>query len=286
MDRYLDFYNQLDYRFITTASWFIVIYLSMYLAIAVINRRVQDLKQKHYGRRAVLYLATLLFLMIAAMIWLKELRSMTMVFSVIGAGAVIALQDLILSIAGWLYIVIRKPYDTGDRVEIGDLKGDVINIGMFQTQLLELGNWVDSDQSTGRLAMVPNNMVFRNKIYNYTRGFEFIWNEISVVVTFESDFERGKEIMLSHANKEADKLPGTVAEKIRRMSRKYLIYYEKYTPIVYTKIVDSGIKLTLRYLCEAKKRRSTQDEISLAILTDFDKEKKVTFAYQTLRIVK
>ena len=100
------------------------------------------------------------------------------------------------------------------------------------------------------------------------------------------DRKRACEIVLGHAQKEADRIKKEVDRLIRRMATQYLIYYEKLTPIVYVKIVGHGVELSLRYLAEAKKRRSTQDEISKNILDDFGKEPNVNFAYDTLRIVK
>jgi len=145
---------------------------------------------------------------------------------------------------------------------------------------------VDDDQSTGRLVNVPNSAVFKQENFNYDRGFEYIWNEIRVLVTFESDWKRAKEIMLGHAHKVVEGKEEIVKKKIKAMSSPYMIHYGELTPIVYSKIKDSGVELTLRYLTEAKKRRATQDVLSQEILDDFEKEEKVNFAYTTYWIVK
>ncbi|MCK5082237.1 MAG: mechanosensitive ion channel family protein, partial [Candidatus Omnitrophica bacterium] len=117
-------------------------------------------------------------------------------------------------------------------------------------------------------------------------GFEFIWHEIPILVTFESDWERGREIMMAHAKNLAEGLEAEVCRKIDAMRNRYMIYYGKFTPIVYVNIKDSGVELTLRYLTEAKKRRFTEDQLCQAILKDFEKESNVHFAYPTYRIVK
>ncbi|VAW14444.1 hypothetical protein MNBD_BACTEROID05-599, partial [hydrothermal vent metagenome] len=117
-------------------------------------------------------------------------------------------------------------------------------------------------------------------------GFEFIWNEIPILLTFESDWKRGREVMISHAKRMAEGLEEKVHRKIDVMRNRYMIFYGKLTPIVYVNIRDSGVELTLRYLTEAKGRRQTEDDLSRAILEDFDKEDKVNFAYPTYRIVK
>jgi small-conductance mechanosensitive channel len=171
-------------------------------------------------------------------------------------------------------------------VEIGSVKGDVIDVRMFQTALLEVGNWVGAEQSTGRVVHIPNSSVFKEKVFNYTKGFEFIWNEIKITVTFESNWQKAKAIVLSQANPEIDKLKTKVQASIERMAQQYMIHYEKFTPIVYINVVGHGVELTLRYLTEVQKRRITQDRISRAILEDFARESDIHFAYPTYRIVK
>ena len=274
------------WKLIVSVISIVIFYLLATLICRFINRKMEDIKKKYNARKTAFYMTTFLMLLTLSFVWIKDLSKLTVVLSVLGAGLVLALQELILCIAGWFLIVFRKPFDTGDRIEIGPVKGDVIDTKFLQTSLLEIGNWVVDDQSTGRVVHIPNSMVFRHPVYNYTRDFEFIWNEIKLVVTFESDWKKAKEIVLNHAQKEADRIKKEVDRLIRRMAAHYLIYYEKLTPIVYVKIIGHGVELSLRYLTEAKKRRSTQDEISKKILDDFEKEPNINFAYDTLRIVK
>lgn len=196
----------------------------------------------------------------------------------------LALHQPITSIAGWLLILIRRPYETGDRVEIGNIKGDVIDIRLFYTSILEIGNWVDADQSTGRIIHCPNGKIFTEPVFNYTRGFEYLWNEIKIVVTFESNWKKAKDVILEIGSKDYLDLGEKARDKIKRMSRKYMIHYEKLTPIVWTNIVDFGVELTLRYLTEARKRRFTQDAICQGILDRFNREPDIDFAYPTYRI--
>lgn len=261
-------------------------YLVMFGFIGIINRRVKDIKTRHMVRKNVIYIVTIVLIIVTFFIWIQNINSITIFLGVAGAGLALALQEVILCVAGWLLILIRHPYETGDRVEINGIKGDIIDIRLFQTSLLEIGNWVDADQSTGRIVNFPNSFVYKYENYNYSRGFEFIWHEIPIVVTFESDWKRGKEIMMVHAKKLAEGMEEKVSRKIDAMRNRYMIFYGKLTPIVYTNIKDSGIELTLRYLTEAKQRRDTQDALCRAILDDFEKEKTVNFAYPTYRIVK
>lgn len=265
---------------------FLIGYALMFSLIGIVNKRVKDIRARHTMRKNIIYLITVLALIIIFFIWIQNLNSITIFFGVASAGVALALQEVILSVAGWLLIMMRHPFEVGDRIELGGVKGDVIDIRLFQTTLLEIGNWVDADQSTGRLVHLPNSFVFKHENYNYSRGFEFIWNELPILLTFESDWRRGKEIMMTHAKRMAEGMEDQVGRKLEEMGKRYMIFYGKLTPIVYVNIKDSGVELTLRYLTEAKRRRSTQDELCRAILDDFNKEPNVNFAYPTYRIVK
>jgi len=262
----------------------IIAYLIAALITKIINKNIKDLKKRYSARKFTVYTATFLSILIIIPVWINKSTSLTTILGLMGAGLTLALHQPILSIAGWLLILIRKPYETGDRVEVGGIKGDVVDIRLFYTSLLEIGNWVDADQSTGRIIHCPNNKVFTEAIFNYTRGFEYIWNEIKIVVTYESDWKKAKNIMLDVATKDKIDLDKTVRGKIQQLANKYMIHYEKLTPIVWTNIIDFGVELTLRYLTDARKRRSTQDEICGTILDRFNQEPDVDFAYPTYRI--
>ncbi len=262
----------------------IIVYTVALILAAIVNNRVKDIRNRHNIRKGIIYFATLLMLIAIIFIWFRNLKAIGVILSVIGAGLVLALQEVVLCIAGWALIFIRRPFETGDRIEIGSIKGDVIDIRLFETSLLEIGNWVVDDQSTGRIVHVPNSAVFKGPVFNYNRGFEFIWNEVKIVVTFESNWNKAKDIMFELGEIESKELIGQVGSRIKQMARRYMIYYEKFTPIVYTKIEDNGIQLSLRYLVDAKQRRVSTDRVSNKILEEFGKHKDVSFAYPTYRI--
>ncbi len=273
-------------KLIQTGSVVLSGYLLILIVVGIINRKVKELRAKHVLRKNFIYLTYFFMILLIILVWLQDVSSITIIFSVVGAGLALALQEVILSVAGWFLILIRRPFEVGDRVELGGVKGDVIDIRLFQTSMLEIGNWVGADQSTGRIVNVPNSAIFKKENFNYSRGFEFIWNEIKVLVTFESDWKRAEEIMLSHAVEHAEEMESVIKRKIDIMAQSYMIHYDKFRPIVYVDIKDSGVELSLRYLTEARSRRTTHDDLCRHILSDFEKEEKVNFAYTTYRIVK
>ena len=162
----------------------------------------------------------------------------------------------------------------------------MIDQSFFEFTLLEIGNWVHADQSTGRIVHIPNGKIFSQDLANYDKGFNYLWNEIEVVVTFESDWQKAKIILLNIANTKGENISKRMENQIKRAAKKYMIYYKELTPIVYTSVVDHGVKLTIRHLCETRKRRGYTEAIWEDILLEFAKNKNIEFAYPTTRFYK
>ena len=278
-----------NYRFLLRIIISMTMLLSLYLAKRIILYRINktglDVTVKHnYRRIAVCILSAIAFLILGT-IWIRRIN-FGIIFSIIGAGLVISLSDLILSSFGWFFIIVRKPFEIGERVQIGSVKGDVVDIRGFSTVLLEIEGWVKDEQSTGRIVYIPNNFIFRQPVYNYTKGFDFIWDEIKIAITFESNYKKAEEVCLKYLNEFHDSWAKDLDKKIRQAQNIYAIYYEKLTPTVYVKIIDSGILLSLRYLVEPHRRRYSEDLLYKKILDEFSKAKDITFAYTTYRIIK
>ncbi len=277
---------QVHRKILQTAAFAGLSYVVLFILVKLINRRVRDLKSRHTLRKNTVYVVNILMGVGILLIWMQNIGSVAVLFGVLSAGLALALQEALLCMAGWLLILVRRPFELGDRIEIDGIRGDVIDIRLFQTSLLEIGNWVEADQSTGRIVNFPNSFVFKHANFNYSRGFEFIWNEIRVLITFESDWRKARDLMLALSERVALGDTERMRRKIEIMKNRYMIYYGKLTPIVYTAVKDSGVELTLRYLCEAKQRRSTEDLYTRALLEAFEAHEEIRFAYPTYRIVK
>jgi len=249
----------------------------------MVEHRVTDLQRCYIIKKTLNYVLGFFFFFATLVIWFGGMTGWSAYLGLVSAGLAIALQDPLVNLAGWIFISVRKPFKVGDRIEIGDHRGDVIDLRLFQFSLIEIGNWVDADQSTGRIIHVPNGWVFRQTTANYTAGFKFIWDEISVMVTFESDWRRAKEILTGVANLHTGIKDEEASEEVRRASRQYMIFFQHLTPIVWTSVADSGVVLTLRFICEPRRRRSTGTDIWEDILTAFAAEDGIDFAYPTTR---
>ena len=261
-----------------------VTYLAILLAVGFTNQRLHDDVVRLKTRKILIYVGTLVILLTLLKVWvLRHDVNYTLVFTVLGAGLALALHQVVLCLTGWMVLQFQRYYDVGDRVQIGKIRGDVSDISLLHTTLVEFGEWVAADQSTGRLVTLPNSWVFTEPIHNYTRGFQYIWNELSVLVTFESDWRRAQQIMTELANEGVEEIQERFRSQVRHLSEKYMILHSRLTPIVYQRILDSGVQLTLRYLTEPKRRRGTESELSGKILDAFGAEPTIEFAYPTTR---
>jgi small-conductance mechanosensitive channel len=249
----------------------------------VMLRNVTDNRQRYSWSRGVTSTIGILILLFLGVIWFAGLERIATFAGILGAGLAVALHDTISNIAGFLFIMVRRPFEVGDRIEIEGVAGDVIDIRVFQFSLLEIGNWVDADQSTGRILQVPNGKVLRAVTASFNKGFDYIWHEIPVLITFESDWKKAKGILEEIVDDDGFVVAEEVERQLRRAASRYLIYSGKVTPIVYTTVRDSGVLLTVRYMTKPKTRRGTEEQLWEQILERFAENHDIELAYPTIR---
>lgn len=261
-----------------------LLFLMHFVILRIVSKRILDETIRYKWRKNLTYVLSFIGIILIGRIWFEGMGSLATFLGLLSAGIAIALRDPVTDMAGWLFLIWRKPFHVGDRIQISDHRGDVIDIRFFKFTILEIGNWIHADQSTGRVIHIPNHYVLRESISNYTSDFDFIWNEISVVVTFESDWKKAKSILTEIANNQMENYVHDAEEQVRRAKKSYLIRYKNLTPIVYTEVVDAGVKLSIRHLSHARKRRGWNQLMWEKILDRFQQEESIDFAYQTLRI--
>ncbi|HOO59463.1 MAG TPA: mechanosensitive ion channel family protein [Candidatus Mcinerneyibacteriales bacterium] len=261
----------------------VIFWLIRLIILHIVNRLTTDIKARYTWRKSLTYITGVLALLIMGSIWLKGIQTLATYLGLLSAGLAIALKDPLTNIAGWLFIISRRPFSMGDRIQIGEYAGDVIDIRVFQFTLIEIGNWVDADQSTGRIIDINNSKIFTDTLANYTKGFRYIWNEIPVLVTFESDWQKAKRLLQKIVDRHAEQLTPAAEKSLREASKKFMIFYSQLTPIVYTSVRESGVLLTMRYMCEPRKRRGSTEAIWEDVLREFSRHKDIDFAYPTTR---
>jgi len=283
IQKYFGLSTEFQYKLLESAAIIFVILIIRHLVRRFLISRIEDIKQRYQWLKTLSYISVLIILLFLVNIWFQLFDSFSTFLGLVSAGIAIALKDPLVNMTAWLFIMVRKPFKVGDRVQIGKVSGDVIDIRLFQFSVNEIGNWVAADQSTGRIIHVPNGIVFTEPQANYNAGFDYIWNEMQVLITFESNWQKAKKILLDIVNRHAVILNDEAERQIKEAAKKFLIFYTKLTPIVYTSVKDSGVLLTIRYMCDPRKRRITEEQIWEEILTRFAEHKDIDFAYPTSR---
>lgn len=280
---YLDKFLEAEIRWsiYKTILIILVLWLIKKGAFYIISSKAQDaeMKKLYHWKKTIQYVLVFVGLLLIGNIWINNFQSITTFLGLLSAGIAIALKDIFVNLAGWLFILWRKPFDVGDRIQIGDFKGDVVDLRMFQFSILEVGNWVDAEQSTGRIVHVPNGMVFSHPQANYSQGFDYIWNEQQLYISLDSDYKKAKQI-LQGILEEMFKAEYPQFERALKIAHKeHFITFSQYTPTVYSKIHQRGIQLSLRYLCNPRRRRIYEHQISESILDRFVGEKTIRIVY-------
>ncbi len=271
-------------RTLSTLIVLVAVVVLRYVGAILVSRRVADTEMQFRAKKALTYVATVVVVVSLVFIWLPFVDDLATFLGLLSAGVAIALADVFLNLAGWAYVVFRRPFRVGDRVEIGGNAGDVVDIRAFRFTILEIGNWVDADQSTGRIIHIPNGRLFREPIANYTEGFHYIWHEIPMLVTFESDWHAAEAHLREALSVVA--IPEDVARRTTEQSspsRDYRITYTQLQPNVYVSTRDSGVLLTGRVLVEARRRRAVEDEMWRHLLDAISRDDSVDLAYPTIR---
>jgi len=264
-------------------AFIILLYLFQLMVLQIVWRQTKNVRTRYQWKRTLSFILPFVGLVIIVTIWSEAFRQFGAFLGLFSAGLAIALKDPLTNLAGWFFVIVRHPFVVGDRIKIGKHAGDVIDIRLFQFTILEINSWVEADQSTGRIIHIPNGRVFTDPQINYTTGFNYIWNEIHVRITFESNWEKARLILQEIVNKRAENIDRDAEREIFEASKNFMIHYTHLTPYVYTEVKEFGILLTIRYLCNPRKRRGTENDIWKDVLTEFRNHKDIWFAYPTTR---
>jgi small-conductance mechanosensitive channel len=266
-----------------TAVVLLAVLIIRRVILSIVWNRTHDARLRYRWQKGIAYVTSPLAILIIGRIWFAGFQSIATFLGLVSAGIAIALRDILVNLAGWVFLVWWRPFNVGDRIQIGPHAGDVIDVRLFQFTLNEIGNWVQADQSTGRILHIPNGKVLSEVIANYSEGFEYIWNEIPVTVTLESNWEKAKEILLDIVTRDSADIVKAAEDSVRETTRKFMIFYTNLTPTVYTALGESGIMLTMRYLVQPRKRRVTEEKIWEDILRAFAQHDDIELAYVTRR---
>ena len=289
MDALLDFVeNPLVVKFAKLSIWLLIIVLSIGFFRKILKKRIDNAAIRYKAQKGVEVIGYILIAILILMAFTVEnIKDYTIIIGLFTAGITFTLQELILSIAGSFYIFFVRVYKPGDRIEINGIKGDVIDIDSIYTTLMEMGEWVSSDNYSGRIVKISNAFVFKGPIKNYSMDFPFVWDELNILVAYGSDVERAKKIVLDSATELQSEYTSNSLAKWEEMVERYYIENAKLEPTLAVGLTDNWVELNLRYITDYKLRRATKHRIFEQIRQSIlETDGKVTLASQTLQLLK
>ncbi len=273
--------------FLKYLVWLAVIIGIIQYLRRLIRRKVTDSDLRYKSQKVVEVFGYLLLVVITISYFTGNIKDVALAVGLFTAGITITLQELILSIAGSVYIFLVKVYKPGDRIEINGIKGDVIDVDSIYTTMMEIGEWVSSDNYSGRIVKLSNAFVFRGPVYNYSRDFPFIWDEFDLPIRYGSDVEVAKKIVLEIAR---EQLSDYVRESVKQWStvvQRYYIENAMVEPTLAITLTDNWIRFNLRYIVDYRKRRDTAHLLNDLIRKAVEKTGgKVQLASATLEVVR
>ena len=248
--------------------------------------KIQDNSNRYRAQKFGNFIGFFLTIVLITIVFSDKLGGLTVAFGVAGAGIAFALQEVIASFAGWLAIMFGDFYKSGDRVQLGGVKGDVMDIGVLRTTIMETGQWIDGDLYNGRIVLIANSFVFKEPVFNYSGDFPFLWDEIKIPIQYGSNYDKTKEILENVGIETAGDLTIQSKEKWTRMQSKYRLEDAQTEPMVSLIANDNWVEYTLRYIVNYKKRRATKTELFTKILKRVEATNgEIKFASATFHLV-
>lgn len=252
--------------------------------LRLVRRRVHDPARRYVLRKTVSYVLGVLLVVVLVRIWLGRFSGVLSYFGIVSAGVAVALQRPIVNFVAWIYIIVRRPFRVGDRIQIGDHFGDVLDVRLLEFTLAEIRQWVSADQSTGRLLHVPNGWVFEKAVCNYVQDFPYVWNEIPVTVTSESNWRKALAMLEAIADRYETTRKSSAGHDVTVGDRRFMLNQRDLQPAVWVSLSEIGTTLTLRFLSGPRNRRLMGDRISREILEAFEQQPDIDMAYPTTRV--
>jgi small-conductance mechanosensitive channel len=264
----------------------LIVIIIVRLLQRMVGSRIQNQSARYGLHKSLGFASYFVITLVLISIFSDQLGNLTVAFGVAGAGIAFALQEVIASIAGWIAVSFGGFYKVGDRVQLGGIKGDVIDIGILRTSIMEIGEWVKGDQYSGRIVRIANSFVFKEPVFNYSGDFPFLWDELTIPIKYGSDYPLARQLILDAAQEIVGEYATTAKEYWKQMVKKYIVEDAFTDPMISIVANDNWVEFTLRYVVDYKKRRGTKDRIFFLLLAAIEKtEGKVSFASTTIHLV-
>ena len=263
-----------------------IVFILIQLFRRFLKKNITDTSAKYKSQKSVEIIGYIIIVMLSFFYFTGNIKDFTLAIGLFTAGIAFTLQELILSIAGSLFIFIVKVYKPGDRIEINGIKGDVIDVDSMYTTMMEIGQWVDSDNYSGRIVKLSNAFVFKGPVYNYSQDFPFIWDEFNLPIRYGSDVELAKSIVITIASETLSEFTSNSKSRWTEVVNKYYIEDAVVEPTLAISLTDNWIQFNIRYIVDYKKRRSTRHILNTKIMEAIEEtEGKVMLASTTIELI-
>jgi small-conductance mechanosensitive channel len=260
-----------------------------------LTRGRRDVIPTFWSNQAINIAVTILFFIGFLSIWFNDPTRLATALGLVSAGLAFALQRVVTSVAGYYIILRGRLFNVGDRISMGGVRGDVIRVQFIYTTVMEMGQppavqmadpamWVEARQYTGRIVTVTNDKIFDTPLYNYSREFPYIWEEMQVMIGYSADRRRAEEILLDVARRHTVQIAELGQDVLQEMERRYFLHPSGLVPKVYFRLTSNWLELTVRFVCHTYDIRGLKDVMSRDIIAGFD-QAGITIASTTFDIV-
>ncbi len=267
--------------------WVIVVFLIMQVLRKFVRKHLPDSAMRYKSQKAVEIVGYFFLVVLSIIYFTGNIKDLTLAIGFFTAGVAITLQEIFLSLAGSFFIFFVKVYKPGDRIEINNIKGDVIDVDSIYTTIMEIGEWVTSDNYSGRIIKLSNAFVFKGPIYNYSKNFPFVWDEFDLPIRYGSDMELAKSLVIQVAREVLSQYTADSKEEWQKVVQKYYIEDAQLDPTLAITLTDNWVQFNLRYIVDYKKRRTTKHLLQEKIHQEVEKTAgKVILSSATVEIIK
>lgn len=250
------------------------------------SKFVKDIDVRYKFRKVITLISYVTIIFVLSIVFSDKLGGLTVALGVAGAGIAFALQEIIASVAGWLAISFSKFYKVGDRVQLGGNVGDVVDIGILRTTLMECRQWVDGDQYTGRIVRIANSFVFKDSVFNYSSDFSFLWDEVKIPIRYGGNIKKVREILADAARENTSKYIPDAKLEWEQMKTKFRIEDASIEPLIFMVANDNWLEFSLRYVVDFRSRRVIKDKLYTYIYSKvMETGNEIEFASATFELV-
>lgn len=250
-----------------------------------LNKNLSNNQNKYKARKIVNFFSYMLFIAVILFVYSDKLGNIGTAIGVAGAGIAFALQEIIVSLAGWINIILTNQVAIGQRVKIGDVKGDIIDIGVLTTTIMETGDWIGGDLYNGSIITVSNSYIFKEKVHNYSAEYPFLWDELTIPIRTDSDYHLARKVFAKVLDEVCSEYAENSKVSWENLTNKYRVEDAQVAPMVSLAFDENWITFTLRYIVNYKKRRGTKDIIYTKVLDEIAKHDNIiTIATSSLEV--